>query len=499
MKSAALCLLAISAPACNWVFGIDPTLLVDAGSGPGEAPLPAGRLTWMIAATDTLGNPIAAAEFRAITPPPSAKIGAITGALTDVALDATGSFETPRAFPGTPWRLVYQLPNDIPREVHWRPGVGRVPHMVVPLYGRADRAPIPGPNTVMSLTPLGSPPTTYNLPRVFTIGVWTESLPVPTTTGPTFNYNLNQSTQLSGPPGAPERVKGDKVVLSEFQSIGGNCRAGNGSAAFELDLIDGVSSTFRAETWRNTGGAVIVNGDSTGDRTRVALSAGAAIGSVRVVIQVGASPSSAMPMFTQRTSFLGLRGPLVIAMLECDVTFTSALPIFSMPAALSVFPRLAQLQLTADRTTAGAVLTSGVAAVSLMSTDTANLDLTLALPVAPFRLGSLDLSSTDGSLLPGGTDPLVFTFGNEAGMMVPEYYEVVLHRIEGGSAIPERAYTITSPTLTIERSVLAGAGTQYVFQVRSFLGAPGAADADFTRYSPMQSSAVTWTHSFITP
>ena len=170
-----------------------------------------------------------------------------------------------------------------------------------------------------------------------------------------------------------------------------------------------------------------------------------------------------------------------------------------MPAALSVFPRLAQLQLTADRTTAGAVLTSGVAAVSLMSTDTANLDLTLALPVAPFRLGSLDLSSTDGSLLPGGTDPLVFTFGNEAGMMVPEYYEVVLHRIEGGSAIPERAYTITSPTLTIERSVLAGAGTQYVFQVRSFLGAPGAADADFTRYSPMQSSAVTWTHSFITP
>ena len=107
-------------------------------------------------------------------------------------------------------------------------------------------------------------------------------------------------------------------------------------------------------------------------------------------------------------------------------------------------------------------------------------------------------TASDGVLLAGGSGSVVLTFGIETGQTVAEYYEVVLHRVSGGSTIPERAFTITGPSLTIERSVLAAA-TEYIFEIRAFRGAPGARDADFTRYSPAQTSAVMWTHSFITP
>jgi len=500
MRSAALCLLAIAAPACNWVFGIEETLLAPPSDGPpGDGPLPTARLTWMVAVTDVAGVPASVAELRAISPPPSVKIGRIAGELTDATIDDTGEFQIPYDYETTAWRLVYQLANDVPREVHWTPVSNRVPHATVPLYGRVDRAPIPGPNTTMSLNAPGSP-ANHSGPRVFTTGVWTESQPVfPVPPGSTFTYNLNQSIQLSGPPGAPERTKGDLVVLVDYLTSSG-CRRSVGSAAFQLDLADGPSTTINAETWSNTGIAVTAVNPVFADTLRAALTAGSTdTTSVTTVVQFGPSPSSTMPGFTQRVSFLGLRAPLILPMLQCTGSDLSGLPSYNLPDSLSVFPQRAHIQLTADRTVSGGpTLTSGLAVVEPFTGATVMFDFDVAYPSPPFLLGTLDLSTADHVMLTDGTDPLVLSFTNESMKMPADYYEVVLHRVTGVSIAVERVYTLVGPSLTIERSVLAP-NSEYVFEIRAYLGAPDASLADFRSHLSTQSSAVVWTHTFRVP
>jgi len=502
MRSAALCLLAIAAPACNWVLGLDPTQLVDAGP-PGDGPLPVARLTWMVALTDTTGGPAAAPEFPAITPAPSVQIGRIAGELADATIDDTGTIELPYDFATTAWRLVYQLADDVPREVHWTPVATYVPHAIVPLFGRLDRAPIPGPSTTLSLTATGSlAPANHRGPRVFTTGVWTESQPVfPVPPGPTFNYNLNQSIQLSGPPGAPERAKGDFVVLADFATTP-TCRVSEGSAAYTVDLSDGASTTISAEPWANTGASVVASGDLLENRVRVTTSAGGSDpNGVVSTILIGPTPSVQLPGFTRRVSFLGLRAPLVLPMLQCSGATLSALPVFNSPPALSVFPQVAHLQLTADRTPPGGpTFTSGLAAVMPVATGTASFDLTIAMPIPPMRLGTADLSTTDGVMLAAGTEPLVLTFAVEpAPTYVPaDYYDIALHRVSGTTAVLERVYTVTAPTLTFERSILA-AGTDYVLEIRAYRGAENAKLADFRTYKSTQSSGVVWTRTFRAP
>jgi hypothetical protein len=173
MRHVAICLFAIATPACNWVFGIEDTVRTDGGTGtPTDGPLPVARLTYLVAesAQGMPANPVLAP----IVPAPTVEIGRLDGELMPASYESDGSIRLPYEFAdGTqPWRLVYQLANDVPHEIHWNPLVGSSPHAVVPMFGRLDRAPIPGPNTVVSLTPMGGP-AQHRGPRVFTTGVWT--------------------------------------------------------------------------------------------------------------------------------------------------------------------------------------------------------------------------------------------------------------------------------------------------------------------------------------
>jgi len=502
MRRVALCLLAIAAPACNWVFGIDKTLQVDAAP-PTESVLPPARLSWLVAVTDSQGVPAVAHEYRGITPAPSVKIGRIGQPLTDVGIDDTGGFRIPEDYEASTWRLVYELADGIPREIHWTTVLDQMPHAIVPLHGRLERDPIPGPNTMLTMTPSNGQPANHVNPIVFTTGVWTQS----TTTfgfpaGPTFNHNLNQSIPLSGEPGGPDAAKGDLVVLVDHLTAG-TCRVSSGSAAFTLGLGDGPSTTITAEPWANSGKMTTVTAPAS-DKVRVGLAASTGTGSVTTVVQLGPTPSATMPAFTQRgpqrVPQLGLRGPLLLPMLDCtDPTLgASPLPTYNLPDALSVFPQLAHIQLTADRTVPGGpTLTHGLAAVRPITAGRADFIVDVAMPVPPFMLGSLDLSTIDGAPFTAGPDPLVLTFGAEAATgAFTSYYELVLHRITGTSTVIEHIYTIMDPTLMLDRSVFT-AGSSYAFEIRAFNGAPDVRMADFTRYLPTQASAVVWTHTFV--
>lgn len=502
MRSAALCLLAIAAPACNWVFGIDTTLLVDAAP-PGESVLPPARLSWLVAVTDPQGIPAAAHQYRGITPAPSVKIGRIGQPLIDVGIDDTGTFHIPEDYETSTWRLVYELADGIPREIHWSTVADRIPHAILPLFGRLERDPIPGPNTTMTMTPSNGMPTTHVGPIVFTTGVWTQSLPTFSfPAGPTFNQDLNQSVPLSGELGAPDQAKGDLVVLADHVTAG-SCRVSSGSAAFKLGLTNGPSTTINAEAWANSGAMTTVTAPAS-DKVRVGLAALTGTANVTTVVQLGPAPSATMPAFTQRgpqrVPQLGLRGPLMFPMLDCTNPSlgVTPLPTYNLPDALSVFPQLAHIQLTADRTVPGGpTLTHGLAGVRVIAAGRADFVIDVAMPVPPFMLGSVDLSTTDGAPFTAGTEPLVLTFGAEvAAGAVTNYYEVVLHRIEGMSTIIEHIYTIMDPTLTLDSSVFT-AGRTYVFELRAYNGAPDVRAADFTRYMPTQASAVVWTHTFV--
>lgn len=498
MKSAALCLLAITTPACNWVFGIEETLLRDAAISI-DAPLPTARLTWLVAVTDPQGVPTTMPEERAISPAPIVEIGRIGEALTAAPIDDTGTIRIPYDYENSTWRLVYQLADDVPHEIHWSTMMGQVPHAIVPLFGRLDRSPIPGPNTTMTMTPSNGMPANHSSPRVFTTGVWTQSQPAfGFPAGPTFTYNLNQSIQLSGPAGAPDAAKGDQVVLVDHITQG-TCRTSSGSATFKLQLADGASTTISADPWTNTGKVVVVTADPLEDPVRVALAASTGTGNVTTIVQLGPAASSTMPGFTQRgperVPQLGLRGPLLLPMLDCT-DLTGTMPPYNLPDALSVFPQVAHIQLIADRTVVGGpTLTYGLAAIKPIATGAAAFDIDVAMPVPPFMLGSVDVAVTDGAPLPGGSDPLVLTFDIEPNA-VSDYYEVALHRVSGMALTLERVYTILAPTLTFERSVLT-AGATYVLEIRAFRGAPDARAADFTRYLSTQSSAVVWSHTFV--
>lgn len=497
MKSAALCLLAISAPGCNWLLGLDKTVQLDAHV-PLDAPLPTARLTWLVAVTDSLGGPVSTLEHHAISPAPTIQVGRIAGELSAAPIDDTGTIQIPYEFENSTWRLVYQLANDVPHEIHWTSMTGRIPHAIVPIFGRIDRAPIPGGNTTMVMTPSNNLPTEHTIPRVFTTGVWTHSKPAfGFPMGPTFSYNLNQSVQLSGPAGAPDPTKGDQVVLVDFATPA-NCHASFMSAAFKLQLANGPSTTLAADDWLNNSKVVQVV-DRFGDRVRVSIAASATTGSVSTIMQLGPAASSAMPAFTQRGAErmprLGLHGPLMLPMLDCE-DIPNPMPSYDLPRALSVFPHVAHLQVTADRIVSGGpTLTHGLAAVMPIVNDMAQFDINVAMPLFPYRLDMIDLAASDGTPIPPGSAPLVLTFNKEPDG-VADYYDVLLHRVSGTSTVVERVYTIVAPSLTIERSILT-AGTQYVFEIRAFRGAPKAKLTDFTEYLPTQSSAVVWTHTFI--
>ena len=97
---------------------------------------------------------------------------------------------------------------------------------------------------------------------------------------------------------------------------------------------------------------------------------------------------------------------------------------------------------------------------------------------------------------PTGAFTLAFTPETGVGLRA-DYYDVYLHRINGGALTPERIYTITAPQVRIDGSVLTS-GAHYVFEIRSYAGHVMAPRGDFAPVDYPYGSAVVFTRTFKT-
>ena len=509
MRPAGLGLLAALSAGCNAIFGLEPTVAVDASGGELsiDAPLPVARLTWLVAVTDADGNPVAQPETPDIVPAPVVQIGRLDGPLTSASYRAGGYIDLPYDFAGSPWRLAYEAPGELPARLQWSVPADRVGHAVVPRFGRLDVTPIP-PSASYRVSPTGTP-TSYPEARLFTTGVWLQGgfgspqLPL--------DVSLGSAVALGGVRGAPEPARNDLVVIDLVRSFSTGselCWLSDGAATFSVGLVDGPATPSpQPALIKNNAQVVTVTGGH--DLTTVAR-AGAGLGATGPItrrVMLGRTASVAMPGFTvslpARHTFPRVDLPMPVLMTLADCINPSSTvsnqgvwtsPSFEDPATLNGFPRLAHVQLSGTRTTpSGAVLRGGLAARG-PSPFVFDFDVAFAKGLA---LGGVDLTQDDAVQLPAGVGPLTLELELEPLAAVPHYIEVILHQVTT-TLTPARVYTITGTEVVIDRAVLT-AGTEYVFEIRSFRGAPLASVGDFTTYDGTQLSAVTFTRTFRAP
>ena len=122
----------------------------------------------------------------------------------------------------------------------------------------------------------------------------------------------------------------------------------------------------------------------------------------------------------------------------------------------------------------------------------------------PAAAAPLDLAGDADQISAGApTGTFLLSLSMEQDVPLPDYYDVVLHKLVGDTLTTERIYTVISPgvgidpTVRIDASVLVG-GAEYVFEIRSFKGAPMAARGDFTSVQFPYASAVVFSRTFKT-
>ncbi len=455
-------------------------------------------------------------EYAPLDPPPAVQLGPTDGPLQAAEYEADGTVAYPVELTGSTWRLVYTLPDGVPREVHWSPPAGDlVAHIVEPLLGRPQRLPVP-PGGGYTITPVGSP-AQHTMSRVFTTGIWTEGetpMPLP---GATFNYDFGaKALSLSGPFGAPERAAFDHAVLADFQNVNG-CRVATGVATFVVpDLVAGMLSApdpQPAYVGPDKQAILDLAGPDPVD-TRLQNVLGArASGANLDRMEYGYVPSLGVFGFSKPASeqSLGffLPGPRMIAFANCR--FTPGLaqfqtPVFADPPELrGRFPHVVHVEVANQRTiNQGLVtLTSGFSAVLASSRYAFTSEFPVAAPtrITLHRGGAqiADLENdADGTTLPAGTGLLELRFEVEAAPTLGvDSFEITLYAIPNNKLDRQRVYTVTERKLMIDPSFLVP-DTEYVLQVRSYRGRSDIARGNFAIHTYPQYAAMIFTRTFRT-
>ena len=502
-----------AAAGCNQILGLEPTVPVDAGQPP-DAPLPVARLTWLVADTDTSGAPLLMPTLTPMEPAPTVQVGRLDGPLTATPYRPDGSFEIPADFPGTPWRVVYEVPGAAtPVEVQWTTSPDSIPHLTEPFIGHLPRAPMPGPASAMTVTPTGTG-VAFSSTRVAFTGVWGES-PTTSAVGTTLTFNLNNVLPFTGPKGAPEPARGDRAVVLNYTSVvepnaNANCQRASGGTIFELTPTSGTVAV--TPTWFDratpSGAFATVTNTNFGRATSAAIAFTTLVPDTEVFTQglaYGRIASPNLPLFSRRRTPGDIRLPAMVALYECDVPppkfAVSVQPVSINESPFTQYPGLGVAWFSMSRTIPGTALrlTYGYVGAVTSSSNTYTLDTPAALAVPPYLLGTTDLGVDDHVALPAGTGPLTLTFGAVAlqgAVDTSDYYEVVLHQVQASGITPVRTFRVPGRTVSIDRSLLT-TGSEYVFELRSFAGAPQAKMANFTTYTVPQSQGVMYTRTFI--
>lgn len=518
MRSAvAFALLAVVG--CNEVFGIKSTTPVDATDAPPDAAPDRVKLTFQVAQTMNGATPDPTLLYPAIEPPPVVRVGPLDGPLADAEYLA-GEIAYPRELIGTKWRIEYTLPGGVPHEVQWTTPEGGAAHLVAPVFGRLDRTPAPPDSGFAPMTAFSR---TFTNGRVFTTGIWTETL-----TGAVnppavaFGPQGTSVVPLSGPMGAPDAASGDAAVILDYgPSTPNNCLNTTFSAGFDVPALEPSTISMVAQPAGATGNrsmAVVTTGGGLALLARVKNVLGTRHPAAQTPTGhnvIGLAPSTLMPAFTHRLGPLAdpligaLDGPMMIPLSECPFGFDNS-DQYSDPLNLG-FPTIGVGYAVSSRQpdSATPVLYSGISAVGVdpPSSETIALDFRVPFAVAPITLDNgadapLDLADgADHEFLPAG--PFRLQFGHEdeddPGLQV-DYYEVVLHRVQRGverKLIPVRVYVLPDPAqreLVFDPAPLAP--DFYVFSIHAYRGRPMARLNDFRAVEYPQASTTVFTRTF---
>ncbi|MGN6106967.1 MAG: hypothetical protein ACTHU0_17810, partial [Kofleriaceae bacterium] len=223
------------ATGCNQIFGLDPATRLDAA--PDAAPS-VGRLTYQLIERGKETPP----EYPAL---PAAEISAglfEDAELTRLEYRDDGTFEVPYRLASSvvPWRLIYQVPGQVTREIQWSKDPEGM-KLVVPAYGSLSREPVP-PGSGYLLKPTHFDATNVNgrTVRVYTTGSWTVGTASADPVALTISYPFHSSARsLTGElwaPRADDRLVAIAMDKTTFPMEPMACDRTKGGSGFHSKL-----------------------------------------------------------------------------------------------------------------------------------------------------------------------------------------------------------------------------------------------------------------------
>lgn len=492
------------ATGCNQIFGLDPATRLDAA--PDAAPS-VGRLTYQLIERGKQTPP----EYPAL---PAAEISAglfEDAELTRLEYRADGTFEVPYRLASTvtPWRLVYQVPGQVTREIQWSKDPEGM-KLVVPAYGSLSRAPVP-PGSGYQLKPddfAASDVDNGRSVRVYTTGSWTVGPAIADPVALTISYPFHSNARsLTGELWAP-RADDQLVALAMGKSTSPMaCDRTTGGGGFHSKLESPPAVPSQQPYWVEDLQTVGFNGIPDSSFTLLARLQ-AFPGASRVnLFQVGYVAREDLPLFTT-PAIVGtgpferwprLISPVFLPILSCEFSpAASGTPSFDQRKDIEEkFARVLHFEASVQRQVAGGpMLTAGISVLAPyapmwtpMHTAALIRDVTLGgAMVAPKSDGT-----TDRTPIMRGSAPLELTFTPDGAA---DYFEVVLHHISGTALIPQRVFVATQPSFKIVPELLMP-GATYVLEIRAYDGRPRAKVGDFSTAQLPQTMTTFFTATFV--
>lgn len=495
-----------AATGCNWIYGLDPTVAIDAappGLDAPEQPKVYSSLAWVIPETDGVGTPDAVLAYYPIgiepTRPevptilvgPPLGVGPLQPAPYNVGTveGLVGAFEIPFDLRNEPHRIVYTLPgNPVPHEVQLTAAGAK---LVVPRFTRLHSLPPPAASGY-TMKPIGYPGISggaTDIGRLYTSGSFSamELLGF-------FEYSDVNGTRITLPEwpakaktfgdrlGTPEPAKGDWVLFMDLDIDATEKYVAKGYALTKIELGDtGPTGPTTEPTWETATIAM-----STANASSPLPTFPMSGGKVRMMNALqglianepddywiyGMTPSTQVPGIVLGTPPYDFQDPVMVRIAESGII---QFGVTTVDPPLG-FERVVYAQYVASRNVGGVNLRSSMQVITNRFSGQSNWAGTFALNI---KLGATDLSGPmDAVAIEQSSAPVKLTWSRETTYGADDYV-VTLYELGNGKLTPIRHYYVTKESVDIDASQLQLFRT-YLFAIRARVGFPGASQADYS-------------------
>jgi hypothetical protein len=462
---------------CDQIFGINGTKLADAppgidGAANPDVPLGTLFLTQLQLVTPG-GSPLndILSKDAAISPAPTIEIGTLTGALTPAAYAADGTFQVPFSLAGQPYRIVYQVPGDIPTEIQWSRSSAQ---LTVPLWGPVDRGTVPA-NADIHFAPTGAPANPNGNASASSTGGWATG-PADYTLAGTADWSYStQATAMGGPLAALTSAAGDYELLlvrnltSPF--------AATGYAWQQVAQLQANGMATAASTWATAPSTTVMWDPQTIPVFDRLSNDGFDTGATQYFVgSFGGLASAAMPAFTQPPANGGPDGTVAIELanlvnsVASPITFVNPFAGAPVPLPTVVISSASYL-----KTDDGVAEYSGFeeAALAVQGVET-ELQFDVGIAVQPTIDGAAIVDDAPLSV----SDPtitLAFNLDNTSAIPTARTDDCVatLEMNASGTLTPMRRYQVLDfpASIVVDTAQFTNA-TSYVFRIQCRRGYP---------------------------